>query len=126
MEEKLIIEHLAPYLPYVVKGYHLEYKKYWSDLYPENVEWFINNNSRVKIVLRPLSDLTKEIKVNGEKFVPIEKLEKLFEFKGGNPPTMSDCSVNMESYLEYQKLFEWHFDIFGLIKDNLAIDINTL
>jgi hypothetical protein len=25
-----------------------------------------------------------------------------------------------------QKLLEWHFDIFGLIKEGLAIDINTI
>ena len=27
---------------------------------------------------------------------------------------------------DYEKLFEWHFDIFGLIEKGLAIDINTL
>jgi hypothetical protein len=26
----------------------------------------------------------------------------------------------------YQKLFKWHFDVFGLIEKGLAIDINTL
>lgn len=28
-------------------------------------------------------------------------------------------------YEMFQKLFEWHFDVFGLIERNLAIDINT-
>ena len=27
---------------------------------------------------------------------------------------------------QWQKLFEWHFDVFGLIDAGLAIDINTL
>jgi hypothetical protein len=27
---------------------------------------------KIKPILRPLSDLTKEIEVNGEKFIPIE------------------------------------------------------
>ena len=26
----------------------------------------------------------------------------------------------------FQKLFEWHFDVFGLIEKGLAVDINTL
>jgi hypothetical protein len=29
-------------------------------------------------------------------------------------------------YKEMQKLFEWHFDVFGLIEKGLAIDINTI
>ncbi len=29
-------------------------------------------------------------------------------------------------YKVVKKLFEWHFDIFGLIPAGLAIDINTL
>lgn len=29
-------------------------------------------------------------------------------------------------YEMFQKLFEWHFDVFGLIPRNLAIDINTI
>jgi len=26
----------------------------------------------------------------------------------------------------YSLLFKWHFDVFGLIKKGLAVDINTL
>lgn len=113
--------------------------------------------------LRPLSDLTKEIEVNGEKFVPIEKLldihsnvnwsasdylevgsshndewwvsfkkkpsfyfgfNKIHGFyamtKEGNQQSLNNV------YELYQKLFEWHFDVFGLIDAGLAIDINTL
>ena len=31
-----------------------------------------------------------------------------------------------QKYWIAQKLFEWHFDVFGLIEAGLAIDINTL
>ena len=30
------------------------------------------------------------------------------------------------NYFIYQKLCEWHFDIFGLIDAGLAVDINTV
>jgi hypothetical protein len=30
------------------------------------------------------------------------------------------------NYEDIVKLFEWHFDVFGLIDAGLAIDINTL
>ena len=30
------------------------------------------------------------------------------------------------NYETIEKLFEWHFDVFGLIEKGLAIDINTL
>jgi hypothetical protein len=29
-------------------------------------------------------------------------------------------------YSVFKNLFEWHFDVFGLIEQGLAIDINTL
>lgn len=69
-----------------------------------------------KLILRPLSDLTKEIEVNGEKFVPRSKFF-------GNP---LDYIITKNSYEVVQQLISWHFDIFGLIDAGLAIDINTL
>jgi hypothetical protein len=36
--------------------------------------WGIIDSEECKPILRPLSDLTKEIEVNGEKFVPIDEL----------------------------------------------------
>lgn len=80
-----------------------------------------------KPILRPLSDLTKEIEINGKKFVPIEKL-------GYNhiiPPRTSMVSdlqkrPKLFPYWLLEQLFEWHFDVFGLIKKGLAIDTNTL
>lgn len=38
-----------------------------------------------------------------------------------------NCGINIVNEWEVRdKLFEWHFDVFGLIKVGLAIDINTL
>jgi hypothetical protein len=33
---------------------------------------------------------------------------------------------NILTYENWQLLFKWHFDVFGLIEKGLAIDINTL
>ena len=97
----------------------------------------------IKPILRPLSDLTKEIEVNGEKFVPIERMKRymLVDFKyidnsgvqSVHFPKGNICitSINYEIADEcplgfYTKLLEWHFDVFGLIESGLAINKNTL
>jgi hypothetical protein len=74
----------------------------------------------IDIVLRPISNLTKEIEVNGEKFVPIDWIKKNYigETMGVNIATWSHRAV--------QKLAEWHIDFQGLIPAGLAIDINTI
>lgn len=87
----------------------------------------------VKPILRPLSDLTKEIFVDGYAFIPIEWFKDksetmLFEdshlreiiIKKYDYPLLS-CS-----YRTIRKLVEWHFDIAGLIEKEEAIDYHTL
>lgn len=75
----------------------------------------------IKLLLRPLSDIDKEIEHNGEKFVPIEKI----------------AIYNTAQYLIYQiqsgfievivfeQLIKWHYDVFGLIDHGLAENMNT-
>ena len=128
---------------------------------------YVNFHRGILPILRPLSDLTKEIEVNGDKFIPVVKLLKIAIKDNGqnierskiNPYYCSNgigdliCGadndiMNVMYYSEkmlfrasnkitkfdvypYQnklrsKLFEWHFDVFGLIEKGLAIDINTL
>jgi hypothetical protein len=82
--------------------------------------------------LRPLSDLTKEIEVNGlnysfedwvfETSCPseIDQYNKCIYGK------LSDGSEIKKHYLSYriiEKLFECHFDIFGLIEQGLAVEL---
>ncbi len=155
------------------------YKKYFlatCGIHNRGLKNFYNGIG-IKPILRPLSDLTKEIEYNGEKFVPIEFLfnnlvdaadviEFDYEFKeeikpvfqiddGWNHcmslkndyghilcfsfdsnsksfmlgiesrPGVEWCNISNQ-YEMFQKLFEWHFDIFGLIENKLAIDINTI
>jgi hypothetical protein len=84
----------------------------------------------IKPILRPLSDLTKEIEVNGEKFVPYKEIigdeysNYLLKISKINPnkfDVLSYMSVDV-----YYFLIQFHFDVFGLIPQGLAIDINTL
>jgi len=86
-----------------------------------------------KPILHPLSDLTKEIEVNGEKIIPLTILLKnsCFDTKKmtwKEQLEFLECYKNIDllTWNDFQKLFEWHFDVFGLIEKNLAIDINTL
>jgi len=88
----------------------------------------------VKLILRPLSDLTKEIEVNGENVNPSEILiSKNFGFseKSGCIEEYLDAfTLHYKDYNEYpywliQFLCKYHFDFMGLIPAGLAVDINT-
>ena len=86
-------------------------------------------NERGKPILRPLSDLTKEIKHKGERFVPISEIVNhplsYYDYK-------EDALISIQNYFNQvrwwtiQYLIEWHFDIAGLIEKGEAIDVNTL
>ena len=151
---KLELKHLVAYLPYNLKvtrnGFIGDLIALMNDedSIAENFEfkvscsnWWENNTDKnhYKPILRPLSDLTKEIEVNGKKFVPIEKINDFmplgrnfgFSFEIDNLGNLgyrtSESWLNpMLHYDAFQKLLEWHFDIYGLIEAGLAIDVNTL
>ncbi len=102
--------------------------KYFLPRDGENYKWLP--------ILRPLSDLTKEIEVNGEKFVPIVELENLFSdfyIEQGNQKELIIKYKNSTMYVDIfryshiiQKLYEWHFDLHNLIESGEAININQL
>jgi hypothetical protein len=84
--KKLELKHLAPYLPYGLKchimGEHTEESEYTDNPVPESFTLFGLLNKKVSVIskrgkdihfisdcfpiLRPLSDITKEIEVYGE------------------------------------------------------------
>lgn len=128
---KLELKHIAPYLPYGLTSVNyfdgIELKR---KIVPSNIMGFVDGDTNAKPILRPLSDLTKEIKVNGEKFVPIEFIEEKY-YTQNWANQLSRCIEDEKwiYHLDYSlilSLLEWHFDVFGLIENNLAIDINTL
>lgn len=130
MKKQLEIKYIAPYLPYGVKinvycpiG-NLLFK--WMEL----SNYQLDRISQIKPILRPLSDLTKEIEHNGKKFVPIDVLG-LFNCKVSKCNNIENHNgyifpVTNLDYNKVNKLFEWHFDVFGLIEDGLAVDVNIL
>ncbi len=109
---------------------------------------------KIKPILRSLSDLTKEVEHNGKKFVPIIVLYNLYNFKVSITDSLyylkdfkieedveniymfdkEDDSqhfvfkkeVSGNPYWIVRRLLEWHFDIFSLIENGLAVDINTI
>lgn len=80
-----------------------------------------------KPIVRPLSDLTKEITINREFFIPIDELSQYVSQQTDNGINGLEWRIiSTFPYKDIQKLHEWHFDVYDWIKDGLAIDINTL
>lgn len=152
---KLELKHLAPYLPYELKcnamGEYVKGTEYDDNPKPMQFEIVGLTASYVEFheigrtvteqyvysdifpLLRGLSDLTKEIEVNGERFVPIDYL--WFSVIGTDSDSFNkddfyeNCEIGAIEFLPFKViplLFEWHFDCFGLIEAGLAIDLNTV
>ena len=75
--------------------------------------------SESKPILRPLSDLMEEIEHNGAKFFPSDYLS--IHISDLRVMLDNDALILNIHWLDVEKLFEWHFDIFGLIESNQAI-----
>lgn len=141
--ENLELKHLAPYLPYGLECYfsrNTTYKltalgkdsddinKAFFHFSKQYTVWYQLND--FKPILRPLSDLTKEIEHNGENFVPVQWLRDKFYTLSLDRQCFriieDERWINSCDYLLIKYLLEWHFDVFGLIESGLAIDKNTL
>jgi len=100
-----------------------------ADLYADIENNTFNENKFIPI-LRPLSYITKEIEVNGEKFVPSKWFKEnyysdIYDFRWFKNKTNL---INIDHLLPYHiinKLFEWHFDVFGQIPLRSSIYINS-
>ena len=89
-----------------------------------------------KPYLKPLSDLTKHCEDLG--FVPIERLKDIFNCDVKDFDIDERLNLYIYNRFEFfnvsfsdlqemfKKLYEWKFDIHGLIDNGLAIDINTI
>jgi len=125
--EKLELKHLAGYLPYKLKLID-DKPKVMNAFCGHSTNWCSIEYAikmQRKQILSPLSDLTKEIEVNGEKFVPLDELWKYHNFSAMRWGDI-ETDPTRYPYTIVEKLLEWHFDIHGLIEKGLAIDINTL
>jgi hypothetical protein len=84
-----------------------------------------------KPILRPLSDLYLTIKINNKEFCPEQELKQEFCNCDGflNWLKYYQKIKIKDSKIEWcvvNKMIEWHFDVFGLIENGLAVDLNTL
>lgn len=133
--DKLTLQHLAPYLPYEPSMQVMREDGSADNitLNPSKIILIVNGYycGTEKLILRPLSELTKEIEHNGEGFVPAEYLTAQY----GSYSTVCEWiylyrrgvkDISEAPYVVLKKLFEWHFDVFGLIESGLAIDINSI
>ncbi len=98
-----------------------------------------NYNYAIKPIVRPL-DLTKEIKHNGKKIIPIKELAYwLYNEEKENFDSYESAELWISGNVNYDKcdylnlpfkivikLISWQYDIFNWILDGLAINKNTL
>ncbi|MCT4190248.1 hypothetical protein HZP50_07050 [Elizabethkingia anophelis] len=163
--DKLELKDIAPYLPFKVKvqitdGYYDGKFKILSGVQYDGLLnlgkggrfGFIEREyHQVKLLLRPMSDLTKEITHNGETFIPIARLLRMkfpdepligrysiikvsksgyprayFEFMATKEIRIYPFELFNTPYWIIQKLQEWQFDTEKLIERGLAIDLNEV
>lgn len=148
MENKLELKDIAPYLPHSLGVKILNHlNDYTGKEFSEiNGYYFIGKSlhitynggntgksiSEFKPLLRPMSDLTKEITHNGETFVPLHRILEAYCF---DLPKMDEkeilsfreslIEVDM-SYKTVQMLCEWHIDFRDLIGRGVAINLHTI
>jgi hypothetical protein len=139
----LEVKHLAPYLPYGLKLQYVVREKventgimksiYHNDdeTHPTkiSIEWGDGEHIWMfKPILRPLSDLNKDIEINGENHQMWLLIPNCKHYNGtiiinGNGYKFDITELK---YSLIQTMLKFHFDIFGLIEKGLAVDINTL
>ncbi|WP_291866555.1 hypothetical protein [Maribacter sp.] len=140
---KLLPEHLIPYTPYKLKVYDSVSKtakimnlgqgasNNWVGV-KTVLNYYKKGSFIYKPILRPLSDLKKIFEVDGKKIHPISILQSTSPYIMAEENGFVDyvsgkyIYVHNLSYWIVLQLMEWHFDVRGLIKHDLAIDINTL
>lgn len=130
---QLEIKHLAPYLPYKLKGfYELSSTQKRETLQAidtlgkcrtdEDLRWF--EIKMFKPILQPLFNDNFDYSVFLMDNFPAEKWADAYnEIMNG---IGFGVKIEQIPYELHDFLFENHIDVFGLIEKGLAVDINTL
>jgi hypothetical protein len=118
VRDKLELWHIAGYLPYELL-IQVRFETYTREHILEGtfLSWSLKN---ITPVLRPMSDLTKEITVNGETFIPFIKVGIYLNVEH----LIEEVITGMCPVIVFNMLLKWHFDVYGLIAKGLAININ--
>ena len=108
------LKHLAPYGDKGCEYLSREGTKIpfdFEDLY--DIQIAIKNGSKwqdnYRLILYPLSWLTKEIEHNGEKFVPMDRLKKIQDM----PDLFFINNILWSHWAVVNQCIEWHFDVFN-------------
>lgn len=108
----ILIEYLAPYLPYELKSIqyagHLGVRTLISDIKPHNVQNFVDGTTGAIPILNSLNDLTPIIIKDCGYNTKIEFINSIKK---------QEISVKI-----WNDLLKNHWDVFGLIEKGLAID----
>ena len=123
---ELEVKHLAPYLPYKIKGRSRNTGTIFT------ITGFNDRNSittygdlgmsdfeGTELLLHSFSDLKKQEFKN-----LVDELDRI-SFGTFSELFLEKNALKMP-YILVEILFENHFDLFGLIEKGLAVDINTL
>lgn len=123
---KLELKHLAAYLPYKsiwsLPDEEDCTKHYLMELDKDNVDWFLTEG---KPLLLPLSQLGEQYPktVRGIRYV--DEINKTCMYsldKNGEFYDLPEAMGLQDVWETFDKLFEQHFDVFGLIDAGLALN----
>lgn len=157
---ELKIEHLSVYLPYGLKLQYIVRGKVEKigtmktiihnedETHPTKISIDYNDAEHIwmfKPILRPMSDMHKELFIDGTfGFIPEKRIVNEYIntcYWGTNEigtgilnkdgKIVDLCFIGGEivgecPFLIYKSLIEWHFDVFGLIEKGLAVDNTNL
>lgn len=144
MKPTLTTKHLAAYLPYGVKCQVDNKIAELQAVYADGTCTFYDiveaqqGFKSIKLCLRPLEDMTKQITINGKTFIPLLKVLKLHPNSANfkylfcdlehvkNHSIKSDLTESFIEHCNIELLRAWHFDTDNLIPQGLAINLNTL
>jgi len=123
--ESITLKEIAGYLPFYLDILPIK-RPYMYGHYEEKkmTIWVLNrfNLEDIKPLLYPLSMLTQPINHNGKEIIPIEEIDSLAESVSYYSIDFYIRSTKFLPFWVIEKLYEWHFDVHGLIPRGLAID----
>jgi len=144
MNDILLLEEVIGYIPYGLKSVSwFQDEPVVGTVGPTAIANYIDRSTNSKLLLRPLDDYQNPITVNGERFIPIDKMAKYHAghceyvnlhapYIDGKPTIQFVPVTKKEIPYEYgfttwammQKMLEWQIDIFQLIERGHALNLN--